>query len=54
MKDEKKVSIAVPEDNDRRNFVKKASTAGIAGILASGTAPYAYAATNPLKWRLQT
>ena len=51
MKDDKK--IVTPKDNSRRSFVKKAG-AGVAGILAAGTAPYAYSATNPIKWRLQT
>ena len=37
----------------RREFIKKAST-GTAGILAAGTAPYAFSQTNPIKWRLQT
>jgi TRAP-type mannitol/chloroaromatic compound transport system substrate-binding protein len=51
MKEDNKPSK--PEDNSRRSFVKKAST-GVAGILAAGTAPYAYSATDPIKWRLQT
>ena len=42
-----------PKDQSRRSFVKKVG-AGTAGILAAGTAPYAYSATNPIKWRLQT
>ena len=44
---------AKPENTSRRDFVKRAST-GTAGILAAATAPYAYSATNPIKWRLQT
>ena len=51
MKDDKKDSKL--QDNSRRSFVKKVG-AGTAGILAAGTAPYAYSATNPIKWRLQT
>lgn len=51
MKEDNKPSK--PQDQSRRSFVKKAGT-GVAGILAAGTAPYAYSATNPIKWRLQT
>lgn len=39
--------------NPRRDFIKKAG-AGTAGILAAASAPYAYSATNPVRWRLQT
>ena len=56
MKEDKKASkvdASQPKDNSRRSFVKKVG-AGTAGILAAGTAPYAYSATNPVKWRLQT
>ncbi len=56
MKEDKKASTpdaTEPKDNSRRSFVKKVG-AGTAGILAAGTAPYAYSATNPIKWRLQT
>ena len=39
----------------RRSFIKKAGllTLGAAGA-ATIKAPYAYSATNPIKWRLQT
>ena len=39
----------------RRDFLKKAGlvTAGAVGA-ATLAAPYGYAATNPVKWRLQT
>ena len=39
----------------RRDFIKKASlvTAGAIGATTL-SAPYGYAATNPIKWRLQT
>lgn len=56
MKHDKKASktdATQPKDNSRRSFVKKVG-AGTAGILAAGTAPYAYSASNPIKWRLQT
>ncbi len=47
-----------PETNPRREFLKKAgvATVGAAGAVAAGTAsaPYVYAASNPIKWRLQT
>ena len=42
-----------PANNDRRDFVKKVG-AGTAGILAAGTAPYAFSQSNPIKWRLQS
>ena len=46
-----------PPQNDpgssRRDFIKKAST-GMAGVLAAGTAPYAFSQSTPIKWRLQT
>ncbi|MHC8508529.1 MAG: twin-arginine translocation signal domain-containing protein [Rhodospirillales bacterium] len=42
----------------RRDFLKKAgvTAAAAAGVTAAGAvkAPYVYAATNPIKWRLQT
>ena len=50
MKDDKKndqKKIVTPKDDSRRSFVKKVG-AGTAGILAAGTAPYAYSATNPI------
>lgn len=56
MKEDKKASTTdatEPKDNSRRSFVKKVGV-GTAGILAAGTAPYAYSASNPIKWRLQT
>jgi TRAP-type mannitol/chloroaromatic compound transport system substrate-binding protein len=56
MKEDKKAPTAdatKPKDNSRRSFVKKVGV-GTAGILAAGTAPYAYSASNPIKWRLQT
>ena len=39
----------------RRDFIKKAGlvTAGAIGATTL-SAPYGYAATNPIKWRLQT
>ena len=39
----------------RRDFLKKAGlvTAGAVGA-STLAAPYGYAATNPIKWRLQT
>ena len=44
-----------PTTNQRRDFLKKASLA-TAGAVAASTlaAPYGYAATDPIKWRLQT
>ena len=42
-----------PASSGRRDFVKKLGT-GTAGILAAGSAPYAFAQSNPIKWRLQT
>ena len=42
-----------PVSEDRRNFVKNVG-AGTAGILAAGTAPYAFSQSNPIKWRLQS
>ena len=41
--------------NKRRSFIKKAGllTLGAAGATAI-KAPYAYSASNPIKWRLQT
>ena len=42
-----------PASSDRRDFVKKLGT-GTAGILAAGTAPYAFSQSNPVKWRLQS
>jgi TRAP-type mannitol/chloroaromatic compound transport system, periplasmic component len=39
----------------RREFLKKAGLVSAGAIGASTlAAPYAYAATNPIKWRLQT
>ena len=48
-----KKEIISPANNDRRDFVKKVG-AGTAGILAAGTAPYAFSQSNPIKWRLQS
>ena len=48
-----KITPNQPASEDRRNFVKNLG-AGTAGILAAGTAPYAFSQTNPIKWRLQT
>ena len=49
---------AAKKNNPRRDFLKKAgiTTVGAAGAVAAGavSAPYGYAATNPIKWRLQT
>ena len=49
---------ATKKSNPRRDFLKKAgiTTVGAAGAVAAGavSAPYGYAATNPIKWRLQT
>lgn len=56
MKDDKKKPIITTEtttETNRRGFIKQAG-AGMAGILAAGAAPYAYSATKPIKWRLQT
>ena len=41
--------------NKRRSFIKKAGllTLGAAGATTI-KAPYAYSASNPIKWRLQT
>lgn len=54
----KKLIKATPEISQRREFLKKAgvTTAGAVGAVAAGTlaAPYGYAASNPIKWRLQT
>lgn len=41
------------KERDRRGFIKQTG-AGIGGMLAAACAPYAYSATNPIKWRLQT
>ena len=39
----------------RRDFIKKAGLVTVAGVGATAlSAPYGYAATNPIKWRLQT
>ena len=50
MKKDKKIIT-----NKRRSFIKKAGllTLGAAGA-ATIKAPYAYSASNPIKWRLQT
>ena len=50
MKKDKKIIT-----NKRRSFIKKAGllTLGAAGATAI-KAPYAYSASNPIKWRLQT
>ena len=56
MKDPNKTKATKPEvtkTSNRRDFIKKTGAA-TAAILASGTAPYVYAKTNPIKWRLQT
>ena len=44
-----------PKLSKRRDFIKKAGlvTAGAIGATTL-SAPYGYAATNPIKWRLQT
>ena len=60
MKDDKIIKSPKPGTSSikRRDFLKKAgvTTAGAAGAVAASTlsAPYVYAATNPIKWRLQT
>ena len=60
MKDLKKTTPrkTATEKNQRRDFLKKAgvTTVGAAGAVVASTtsAPYVYAATNPIKWRLQT
>ena len=51
MSDKTKAKKSV--NKDRRSFVKSIGT-GTAGILAAGTAPYAFSQTNPIKWRLQS
>ena len=38
----------------RRDFIKKAGLATAAVGATTLAAPYGYAATNPVKWRLQT
>ena len=50
MKKEKKLITS-----KRRSFIKKAGflTFGVAGASVVN-APYAYSASNPIKWRLQT
>ena len=50
MKKDKKIIT-----NKRRSFIKKAGllTLGAAGVTTI-KAPYAYSASNPIKWRLQT
>ena len=57
MKESKKTKVTktTPEATPRRDFLKKAgaATVGAAGA-ATLSAPYSYAATNPIKWRLQT
>ena len=59
MKDEKTVSTPKKEvqNDDRRDFIKKAG-AVTAGAVAASTvfskAPYVFAKTKPIKWRLQT
>jgi len=53
MKDKKEIILPAVEPKGRREFIKKAGV-GTAGILAAGTAPMAYAKSNPIKWRLQT
>ena len=50
MVDESKI-----KKSNRRGFLKKAGLVTAATIGASAVkAPYVYAATNPIKWRLQT
>ena len=53
MKEKKEIILPSVEPKGRREFIKKAGV-GTAGILAAGTAPMAYAKSNPIKWRLQT
>ena len=40
-------------DESRRDFVKKVGAA-TTGAVAAGSAPYVFAQSNPIKWRLQT
>ncbi len=58
MKEEKAVTEAQTQEKktSRRDFIKKAGvTAGAAAAATVlGKAPYAYSASNPIKWRLQT
>ncbi len=42
-----------PKDKSRRDFVKKVGAA-TTGAVAAGSAPYVFAQSNPIKWRLQT
>ena len=53
MEEKKMVNLSASNSEGRRDFIKKAGI-GTAGILAAGTAPMAYAKSNPIKWRLQT
>ncbi len=60
MKDKKNVTETKTQIQDqktsRRDFIKKAGV--VTGVAAAstvfGSAPYAYSASNPIKWRLQT
>ena len=41
--------------SSRRGFLKKAGLVSAAAIgVTAAKAPYVYAASNPIKWRLQT
>ena len=53
MEEKEMINLSAINSEGRRDFIKKAGI-GTAGILAAGTAPMAYAKSNPIKWRLQT
>ena len=53
MEEKEMINLSASNSEGRRDFIKKAGI-GTAGILAAGTAPMAYAKSNPIKWRLQT
>ena len=53
MEEKEMIKLSIGNPEGRREFIKKAGI-GTAGILAAGTAPMAYAKSNPIKWRLQT
>ena len=53
MEEKEMINLSATNSEGRRDFIKKAGI-GTAGILAAGSAPMAYAKSNPIKWRLQT
>ena len=48
MEEKEMINLSASNSEGRRDFIKKAGI-GTAGILAAGTAPMAYAKSNPIK-----